>query len=70
MPFAKSSVEYLGHVVSKDGLKPAERNLMAVRNFPVPRDVAAVGRFLGLAWVLPQVYFRILSDGCSIVSIA
>ena len=34
--FAKSSVEYLGHVLSKDGLKPADRNLMAVRNFPVP----------------------------------
>ena len=58
--FAKSSVEYLGHMVSKDGLKPAERNLIAVRNFPVPRYVAAVRRFLSLAG-----YYRKLISGFS-----
>ena len=71
--FPKSSIEYLGHVVSKDGLKPAEWNLIAVRNFPVPRDVAAARRFLGLAgyyrryisgfFVMAAPLFRLL--GCN-----
>lgn len=59
------------HVVSRDGLKPAERNLIAVKNFPVPKDVAAVRRFVGLAG-----YYRRFIPGfsgiasCTTVSLA
>lgn len=47
--FAKDSVKYLGHIISREGLKPDLSNVEAVKDFPVPRDVTAVRRFLGLA---------------------
>ena len=47
--FARSSVEYLGHVVSHDGIKPDPSKIAAVENFPVPQCVRDVRSFLGLA---------------------
>ena len=47
--FAHEELEYLGHVVSRDGLKTTSRLVSAVREFPVPRTVQDIRRFLGLA---------------------
>ncbi len=47
--FARSSVEYLGHVVSRDGVRPDPSKIAAVENFPVPGCVRDVRSFLGLA---------------------
>ena len=43
-------VEYLGHTVTPQGLKLNERNLNAVKEFPVPTNVKRVHlrQFLGL----------------------
>jgi len=38
---------YLGHVISKDGVKPDTKKLEAVRQFPSPKT--NIKRFLGLA---------------------
>jgi len=34
--FLKIDVTYLGHVISKDGVKPELKKLEAVRQFPKP----------------------------------
>ena len=47
--FAQKELEYLGHVVSRDGLRTSPRLVDAVRNFPVPKTVQDVWRFLGLS---------------------
>ena len=47
--FARKELEYLGHVVTHEGLKTNPRLVDAVKEFPPPRNVQEVQRFLGLA---------------------
>ena len=47
--FAQKELEYLGHVVSQGGLKTSPRLVEAVQQFPVPKSVHDVRRFLGLS---------------------
>ena len=47
--FARKEVEYLGHVLTPDGLKPNPALVSAVREFPVPTCLKELRRFLGLA---------------------
>ena len=47
--FACSEVEYLGHVVSRDGIRPDPSKINAVEEFPIPRCTKDVRSFLGLA---------------------
>ena len=47
--FAQKELEYLGHVVSRDGLKTNPQLVEAVRSFPVPQTVQDTRRFLGLS---------------------
>ena len=37
--FCAPQVEYLGHIVSKDGLRPDESTVSAMQNFPLPQDL-------------------------------
>ena len=46
---ACGAVEYLGHVITKDGVKMCEDKVEAVRKFPVPTDATGVRSFLGVA---------------------
>jgi hypothetical protein len=46
--FAMSSVLILGHLVTRDGVKPDPEKIRAVRDFPKPRKVKDVRSFLGL----------------------
>ena len=41
-------MEYLGHLITPTGLKPSERNLTAVREFPVPTNLKHLRQLLGL----------------------
>ena len=45
----KPEVEFLGHVVSKNGVCPNVMNVTKVQQRPVPRTVKEVRQFLGLA---------------------
>ena len=45
----RRSLKFLGHVVSRCGGSPDPEKLQAMREFPVPQDVDALKRFLGLA---------------------
>ena len=46
--FGQSAVEYLGHLVTADGLVPLARHVQALQDFPPPKSVADLQRFLGL----------------------
>ena len=47
--FVRNEVEYLGHIVSKDGVAADPSKIRAVREFPRPTDVKSLRSFLGLA---------------------
>ena len=46
--FAKRSVKFLGHVVSKDGVKPNPDKIEAIVKMKPPIDITGLRRFLGL----------------------
>ena len=47
--FFRMKVQFLGHIVSKDGLEVGPSKIEAVQKFPVPRSQTEVKSFLGLA---------------------
>ena len=51
-------VEYLGHILTPDGLKPNPALISAVTGFLVPTNLKKLRRFLGLAsyycWFIPR----------------
>ena len=47
--FIRTEVEYLGHVISPEGLKTNEKLVAAVKEFPTPKDLKELRRFLGLS---------------------
>jgi len=47
--FVRSELEYLGHLVTRNGLKTSPRLVEAVQEFPTPTNIKDVRRFLGLS---------------------
>ena len=47
--FAKSSITYLGHVVSADGIIADPSRVRAIKQMQQPKDVGDIRRFLGMA---------------------
>ena len=47
--FGLEEVEYLGFKIGINGVSPGERKVIAIENFPTPRNVHEVRRFHGLA---------------------
>ena len=56
--FGKSEVNFLGHVITKDGVMPDPEKIRAVKEFPIPTSVRELRSFLGLA----QYYKRFVKD--------
>ncbi|KAE9357759.1 hypothetical protein PF008_g3016 [Phytophthora fragariae] len=56
--FATKSMDYLGHELSSDGVRPLQRLISAVREFPRPTDATEVKRFVHLAG-----YYRRFVEG-------
>ena len=56
--FLCKEIGYLGHIISKDGVKPDPNKIEAVSKFPRPRGRKNVTQFLGLA----GYYRRFISD--------
>ena len=59
----KTSVRYLGHVVSQDGVETDPEKLQALRTWPVPDNIKALRSFLGFT----GYYRRYIKDYAKIV---
>jgi len=46
--FFSSKIELLGHEVSNNGIIPLEKNVEAIKKFPIPKKVKDVRSFIGL----------------------
>jgi len=44
----KTELNYLGHVVTSEGVKPDPEKVKAIKNFPIPKNTTDVKSFLGL----------------------
>ena len=58
---AKPQVNYLGYVLSGNGVSASADKVEAVKNYPTPKNVRDVRTFLGLAGFLPQASPRFRS---------
>ena len=47
--FLRKQVEYLGHIVSEHVVGPDPKKQLAIKNYPIPKNVDHVRSFLGLA---------------------
>lgn len=47
--FLQREINYLGHIIAKDGVKPDPEKIKCVENFPRPENVKEIQSFLGLA---------------------
>eukprot|EP00253_Pinus_taeda_P006753 PITA_06753 len=61
--FFKEEIQYLGHVITKEGIAVDPEKIKAIMDWPVPKDVADVRSFMGLAG-----YYRRFVEGFSKVA--
>lgn len=45
---AQSEINFLGHVISKEGIKPCPKKIEIVKNFPQPKNEKEIRSFIGL----------------------
>lgn len=46
--FLRREVTYLGHIISKDGIRPNPEKVEVIQKFPVPKNPTQIKSFLGL----------------------
>lgn len=46
--FLRQNVEFLGHVITPQGIKPNPNKIRAIQNFPIPKTAREIKSFLGL----------------------
>ena len=61
--FFQQSVEFLGHIVSSEGLHSVHNKILSIREFPVPKNAKEISSFLGLCG-----YYRKFIDKFAIVA--
>ena len=47
--FGKEKLEFLGHIIAKDGIRPDPSKIEKVKNFPIPENTTELRGFIGLA---------------------
>ena len=62
--FLLSSVEYLGHVISAEGLRTSDSKVKAILKAPAPQNVADLRSFLGLV----NYYAKFLPDLATVLA--
>ena len=62
--FARKSVEYLGHFITKNKFTPINDNLIAIREFPKPQKQKNVQQFLGKV----NYYHKFIPNACKILT--
>ena len=46
--FFAAELEFLGHVIDADGIRPFQKHTAAVRDYPAPGSKEDISKFLGL----------------------
>ncbi|MEL7079228.1 MAG: reverse transcriptase domain-containing protein [Cyanobacteria bacterium J06582_2] len=59
----RKEVQFLGHIVSTEGLSPDPANARAILEYPVPRTVRQVRRFMGMV-----NFYRRFIPNCSVLA--
>ena len=54
--FFKTSVKYLGHVLTADGIRQDPDKIAAIKDFPVPKNPQRFERIFGTCFILQKVY--------------
>ena len=57
-------MEYLGHVISVEGLHQSPKKVQAITEMPKPQDITQLRAFLGMV----QYYAKFLPDSASYVA--
>ena len=60
MIFFKDKIQYLGHVVTKEGISVGPEKIRAIEDWPIPKDVTDVRSFIGITG-----YYRRSIEGFS-----
>jgi hypothetical protein len=63
--FLKQELNYIGHVVTAEGVKPDDRKIEAVIKFPTPKSQKDIKSFLGLA----GYYCKFIADVSAIAKL-
>ena len=58
--FFKDKIQYLGHVITKDGISVEPNKIKAINEWPVPKYVTDLRSFMGITG-----YYRNFIDGFS-----
>ena len=45
--FMKTQIQYIGHLISSNGIQPLPKKVRSIRNMPAPRSPKEVKKFLG-----------------------
>ena len=53
--FFQSEVRYLGHIISREGVKPDPTKVDKIAGWPTPKSVREVQQFLGFTGYYPEV---------------
>eukprot|EP00253_Pinus_taeda_P033939 PITA_33939 len=61
--FFKEQIQYLGHIITKDGIAVEPEKIKTIMEWPIPKDVADIRSFMGLA-----SYYRRFVEGFSRVA--
>ena len=66
--FFRPQLEYLGHVVSKEGIETNPKKIAAIVNWPRPMTVTQVWSFFRVLQLLPEIYKALCSSSKTTVS--
>jgi hypothetical protein len=58
--FYQEKIHYLGHIISEQGIAVDPEKIEAIRGWPTPRNVSEIRSFMGLDWIVQEVYRRVL----------
>ena len=61
--FLRKEIQFLGHIITTEGIKPNPKTVEAVKNFPTPRTQKQVKSFIGLT-----SYYRKFIPGFSSIA--
>lgn len=61
--FLYKEITYLGYIINENGVRPSPVNVEAINNYPIPRNVKEVHRFIGMA-----SYFRRFVPNFSLIA--